>query len=142
MVTSFLYDLLLGVFFMKNYFNLNQPLSRGSYWRYQVVFFFFGFVLEFLSRMMFDSSGMQLAFLSWSDILGVNFIKVIFIFLTLMNIVFQARRLLDIGLPRSISLMTLLILVSPGVFALIGSVPSLACLLLKRNSFVSKVPSK
>lgn len=115
---------------MKKIFNVGQPLSRKEFWIYQVYLFIIGFLLEMISRTIFSTSSIELSFTNWSDITIVNIIKIIFIIMTLVNIIFQSKRLLDIGYPKSISLLSLFTL-GTDLLTLIGSIPIILCLFLK-----------
>lgn len=119
---------------MTNFLKLNQPISRKKYWTDQIYLIFLGFILELISRILFNASSLQLPFFSWGDTLGVNIIKIVFIFLAIVNIMLQAQRLLDIGLPKSISLLTLLALIGTGFISLIGSIPTLICLFFRSKN--------
>ncbi|MBO0477964.1 DUF805 domain-containing protein [Vagococcus sp. DIV0080] len=118
---------------MGTLFNMNQRLSRKNYWIYQIYLFSIGFVLELISRLFFNTSSIGLSFFAWSNITGVNVIKIVLIVLTLINIIFQSKRLLDIGYSRLISLISLFIL-GTGVLPVLGSIPTILCLLIKSNN--------
>lgn len=120
---------------MKKIFNVEQSLSRKEFWIYQVYLFIIGFLLEMISRTIFSTSSIELSFTNWSDVTIVNIIKLIFIILTLVNIIFQSKRLLDIGYPKSISLLSLFTF-GTGLLTLIGSIPIILCLFLKSKTSI------
>lgn len=106
----------------------NNPLSRYNYVIYQIVLFVIGFIVETLARIFFKKTLLENNPLNYFALppnvsLGYILLKMLFSANVVIGIVFQARRLLDIGWSKYLSLLSLI--------PVIGIIVTGACLIKK-----------
>ncbi|MDR2278391.1 MAG: hypothetical protein LBE23_11070 [Vagococcus sp.] len=113
-------------------FNIKINLSRGNYWLYLCGIITIGLIIEVMGWSIFHESIIAPpVFLDFSRGYFYNILKFFIILLNIFNIIFQARRLLDIGLPRYIALISIINIFSSGIIAILSSFPNLICLIMK-----------